>query len=1267
MRFISDGPSIPDLLLERRDQGRVVFLCGAGVSINSGMPTFEALTQSVMDYFDPPESSELSKAFQPWKDKSDLPKTPLDQIFHLLHQEYGREDVNTLVTKRLQNGSLPQDSNKNHQTISKLSANLEGKAQIVTTNFDKLFEHNFETPANEIHEPPALPNIELGVPVLGITYLHGRLQESDSNNHPYILSSADFGRAYLSEGWATNFIQSLLKTYTVVLVGYQAEDPPVKYLLQGLNHDGRSDRSNLYVFDKGKPEEIEAKWRDKGVTSIAYEEHNLLWETLEAWAERAVNPRTWRLNIMKLSMKGPRQLSPHQRGQVTHLARTTAGAKLFATIDPPPPAEWLCVFDGYCRLAKESKGYGENAETFNPFDAYALDDDSIRVIDTTIHTQRKIHDEIFEWHRGDSNPTSSHHLSNRKQAGFEDIPPRLSKLIIWISKHLNAPITAWWVCRLHEIHPNFLRRLKWQLSNETDLDPLARNCWNLILEYHSGSRESTGNTNWYALKNRIESEGWNNSVIRDFESTTSPALSCSSPNGLYNSKPPLESWEDTKQNEIANWEVKFPDQLNTEIKIENESLAAVFNIVQSHTYRTIGHLEDLNIKFSKQINCYPDRECHGSFYGEIVIFKLFISLFSKLAIHQPDKARSYAKNWPSEDYHLGAAKLFAMNNVDLFKGNEVANLLLTISNNFFWRSESCREILFLIHDRWEHFTQSEQQDILDRLLAGPDKERTEHEDKRLEMNKQQICTYLTWLTIQGITLPTKYTQTLSRMTTELESWNDSWAASLTDESGSQVRSVSVDESCESLADLPVTEIINQAQQDSERDFFSFTERRPFSGLVKINPRKALNALSIKAKEGKYPVELWSALLQEWPEDVSVRLYDTFLGRLKRLPSEVIQKIQHPIGRWIENKLPTAIKISQALTWSTYDNLVSGLCSDNGKATTSALGHVTIGGVAVQTSRKTYNQALNAPIGEATQGLLKALDLLDLDFDQGIPEYFSDRLVTLINSPGEGGDHAISVLTHHIVWLYSIDNGWVMERIVPLFSFNHKHSEAAWNGYLSSARFTTKEVGTKLKPLLVKIFPQIYNWAWDKRLSTIACQIIMELAVFHFDKPDGVTHKEARACLRNMNDFNRQSAINRLGIIANREPDGWSKHIIPFIEEVWPREKIFRTSKLVSAWTSLLTRSGNKFPDALQVVKKFLTPIEDQGHSLYELNQTNNSEKCIASQFPESTLELLNCVTPNNGANIQYDLEAILLSIEESEPSLIQDNRYIRLIDIVDNF
>ncbi|QBR37711.1 hypothetical protein ETW23_17920 [Leisingera sp. NJS201] len=106
------------------------------------------------------------------------------------------------------------------------------------------------------------------MPIYGVTYLHGRIQSPDYPHHDYILSSADFGRAYLAEGWATKFVRAFLDQYTVVLVGYQAESPPVKYLLQGLNHDGLRDTANLYAFDRGRLEDIEVKWRDRGVTPI---------------------------------------------------------------------------------------------------------------------------------------------------------------------------------------------------------------------------------------------------------------------------------------------------------------------------------------------------------------------------------------------------------------------------------------------------------------------------------------------------------------------------------------------------------------------------------------------------------------------------------------------------------------------------------------------------------------------------------------------------------------------------------------------------------------------------------------------------------------------------------------------------------------------------------------------------------------------------------------------------------------------------------------
>ena len=47
MQFITDGPDIPDELLQSHEEGRLVFFCGAGVSYPAGLPGFEGLVNKV--------------------------------------------------------------------------------------------------------------------------------------------------------------------------------------------------------------------------------------------------------------------------------------------------------------------------------------------------------------------------------------------------------------------------------------------------------------------------------------------------------------------------------------------------------------------------------------------------------------------------------------------------------------------------------------------------------------------------------------------------------------------------------------------------------------------------------------------------------------------------------------------------------------------------------------------------------------------------------------------------------------------------------------------------------------------------------------------------------------------------------------------------------------------------------------------------------------------------------------------------------------------
>lgn len=275
--------------------------------------------------------------------------------------------------------------------------------------------------------------------------------DAASESHPYVLSSADFGRAYLSEGWATNFIRHLLERYTVVLVGYQAEDPPIKYLLQGLNHDGQYGQSRIYAFNRGLPEEIEAKWRDRGVTAIAYSDHPEFWKSMEAWADRADDPRRWSASIIAKSQQAPKDLAPHERGQVAHVLRTVQGARLFAEADPAPHPEWVFVMD-----------------------ANGLDDD-LRDISEDDRRQGVSNDNLLVWHDEDDNPHDFHRLGGRQVEGFEATPIRLGHLITWVSKCIDSPVVAWWAMRQNGLHPRLLQQFEWQIEHSSPCSGECRN------------------------------------------------------------------------------------------------------------------------------------------------------------------------------------------------------------------------------------------------------------------------------------------------------------------------------------------------------------------------------------------------------------------------------------------------------------------------------------------------------------------------------------------------------------------------------------------------------------------------------------------------------------------------------------------------------------------------------------------------------------------------------------------------------------------------
>ena len=106
MRFIENGPSIPDELLNARDRGRVVFFCGAGVSrARAGLPDFFGLAEAVIRELGVPEDSDACKVLDKAREIGDeLSVTGLisaDRVFGLLEREFTVADIQAAVAKSL--------------------------------------------------------------------------------------------------------------------------------------------------------------------------------------------------------------------------------------------------------------------------------------------------------------------------------------------------------------------------------------------------------------------------------------------------------------------------------------------------------------------------------------------------------------------------------------------------------------------------------------------------------------------------------------------------------------------------------------------------------------------------------------------------------------------------------------------------------------------------------------------------------------------------------------------------------------------------------------------------------------------------------------------------------------------------------------------------------------------------------------------------------------------------------------------------------------
>jgi hypothetical protein len=159
VRFLAGGPSIPDQLLVARDEGRVIFFCGAGVSrARAGLADFFGLAKQVLDALEAGGQTPTRRLFEAAKrveaDTGISGLVPADRIFGLLEREFKARDIQESVAKALKPSESVDLSA--HRTLLQLATGPDSKVRLVTTNFDLLFES--AEPELNSFSPPHIPD-----------------------------------------------------------------------------------------------------------------------------------------------------------------------------------------------------------------------------------------------------------------------------------------------------------------------------------------------------------------------------------------------------------------------------------------------------------------------------------------------------------------------------------------------------------------------------------------------------------------------------------------------------------------------------------------------------------------------------------------------------------------------------------------------------------------------------------------------------------------------------------------------------------------------------------------------------------------------------------------------------------------------------------------------------------------------------------------------------------------------------------------------------
>ncbi|HRV71332.1 MAG TPA: SIR2 family protein [Thermovirgaceae bacterium] len=1252
--FVANGPDIPERLLQEHEDGRVVFFCGAGISFPAGLPSFDGLVKAVYLNFGGPQNEVQQAAIK---------AKQFDTAIGLLEDDIGdRKVVRDAILRILTPKTITSKVLETHEALLTLSQNRDGRRRLITTNFDRLFEEVIARKklVFESFKAPLLP-----IPKNrwdGLVYLHGLLP-SEPNTSEFdrlVVSSGDFGLAYLSERWAARFLSELFRNYIVCFVGYSINDPVLRYMMDALAADrllGESPRE-MFAFGsypKGKEEQAFKEWKAKTVTPILYRKykgHEYLHKTLREWAKTYRDGVQGKKMIIAQHASTP-PLAPTRSdfavGRVLWALTDKSAAKHFAELNPVPPIEWL-------EPLSEPQFKHDDLSRFG------------------VVPEREKNDELAFSFICRPSPyllSSFMHISDRgyRNDRWDGV---MFQIASWLTRHLDdSKLILWLANQGGQLHPFFMDLVKSKIEELDELERSGENkkfnhvknkslkgipslqmrtLWDLFL---SGRIKKKNHTlDIYDWFRHFKHSGLTPVLRMELREFLSPKVNISAPipwpelgiSEESDSIKKLVDWNielssDDMHTALENWSRKpewhevLPNLLND----FTSSLHDVLDLMQG--LDGAGEKSDLSYIHQPSISEHPQNK---AFRDWTILIELARDAWIATAQTNRTKARLAAENWWQISFPLFKRLVFfASTYDDVVEKRQALEWLLTDEQWWLWSLETEREAIRLIVALSSKWNVKEMGKLEQAILLGPPRSmyREDIKPERWErIIDREIWLRLAKIQNAGGLLSNGAANKLAKLIDKYPKWR--LAENESDEFPFWMGMGMEDEEWRQFVRVPrrrrklVEYLKESSQSDSWReDDWNELCREKFSTTA--------CALYSLAKEGKWPVKPWKEALHVWKEGkLGTKSWRYLAQLIYIMPDNIIQELSNPLGWWLQ---------AQANNFQGQDEVFLGLAKK-----------ILDLEYELEEDPKKDDlvfESINHPIGLVTEALLDWWYRQEPKDGQGLTEDLKNIFTMLCDTSIPKNIRGRLILTGHAISLFRVDKEWTSTYLLPLFDWTISKIEArgAWKGFLWSPRI--------YRPLLSAIKrPLLETSTHFTSLGEHARQYASFLTFLALDSANDFSNRELGNATRTLPKEGLESVVRTLvraleGSDEQRE-EYWSNRILPYLRNIWPKSRDLNTPTISESFGRLCIAAGGGFPEAFNELQNWLKLIHGPDFLIHLLFEAKLHE-----HFPEETLGFLNLIISDDAQFLPEELIQCLNEIKSSSEELSGDARLDRLYSL----